>query len=175
MCGCNADSKTEEVSKGCSEDGACSVVEQEENSFISLSMEEALQFFEDQKTGIMYFGFPDCPWCNDVVPILEKVSKKMNEPVYYVRTRKGKKDNYDRLYTEKQRKHLTKYVGSYMSQNEEGTLSLYVPLVVSIDQGVCTSGHVGTVEGHDAHKREIKKSEIQEVYDIFIEMFKKIK
>ena len=175
MCGCNANSNPKETSQGCSEDGACSVVEQEENSFIPLTMEEALQFFEEKKTGIMYFGFPDCPWCHDVVPILEKVSKEMDESVYYVRTRKGKKDNYEKLYTEDQRKCLVGYVGEYMSENEEGVVSLYVPLVVSINHGVCVSGHVGTVEGHDAHKREIKESEIKEVYDIFLGMFKKLK
>ena len=32
---------------------------------------------------ILYFGYPDCPYCNTYTPIINKVTKNINKPVLY--------------------------------------------------------------------------------------------
>lgn len=146
----------------CSADEAdCSNFEEiSETSFTPISFDEAVAFFEEGKSGVLYFGFPDCPWCQDVIPVLEQESKSENIPVYYVRTRD---DDKNRLYTDEQKEQIIPYIGSYMKDNEEGELTLYVPLVISVVDGQAVDGHEGTIDGHDAKEREMTEEETRQL------------
>ena len=35
-------------------------------------------------TGILFYSYPTCPWCNRAVPVLNEVAKVMGIHVYYV-------------------------------------------------------------------------------------------
>ena len=67
------------------------------------------------------------------------------------------------LYTDEERKELSLYLKDYMKEDESGDLKLYVPLVVRIENGKVVDGHLGTVEGHDAHERKMNEEEKEEV------------
>lgn len=125
-------------------------------AFTDLTMAQALERFEKQTDGIYYFGYPDCPWCQQVEPILEKEMKPDGPAVFYIRTRD---DNHELLYTEEEKEKLLKYIGPYMSENDEGEKTLYVPCLVNYQNGKAFIGHVGTVDGHDATEREMTKKE----------------
>lgn len=155
---------------GCStDDGACEPdvkdPDQEDLSekFKEISFDEATAFFQEGKTGLLYFGFPDCPWCRDVIPVLEQEAEEAGQEVLYIRTRD---DNKERLYTDEQKEKIIPYLEEYMSENDDGELTLYVPLVVSVENGEATAGNVGTVEGHDAHEREMTEEEQKELQEI---------
>lgn len=139
---------------------AYEVAAETSNNFTKISFDEAIEFFEDGKTGILYFGFPLCPWCQEVVPILEEESKDEDIEVYYIQTRDDEKN---RLYTDEQKEEIIPYIGEYMSENEDGELTLYVPLVVSVIDGKAVMAHQGTVDGHDAKEREMTDEEKAEV------------
>ena len=161
---------------GCSVDSACSVAEETVVTGLQeMSIDESISFFEEKKSGILYFGFSVCPWCQDVVPILKEVSEEEGVLVHYVPTRYGKEKEYKHTYSQEQKEKLTKYLFKYMSENEDGELTLYVPLVVCVEDGVVIDGHVGTVEEHDAHERKITEEEIEVVRNEYKKMFKKLK
>lgn len=132
------------------------------DSFTPLDFESAISFFEEGKSGVLYFGFHNCPWCQDVVPLLYDVAQQEQVEVYYVETRDLKRN---RLYSDEQKERIIPYIGDYMSDNEKGELTLYVPLVLSVKDGKVSMGHQGTVDGHQAKERDMTDEEIAQVHE----------
>lgn len=143
-----------------------------ENQFTASSMKNALAMFKEQKSGILYFGFPKCPWCIEAIPILNEVAKADNIHIQYIRTRD---DDKKLLYTEEQKKELIPYVKQYLKKDDEGKYALFVPFVVVVKDGKAIRGHIGTVDSHDAKKREMNKQEKTELKAIYESMFSKLK
>lgn len=54
---------------------------------------------------------------------------------------------------------------------DQGEYQLYVPFVVVVKDGKAVSGHIGTVDGHDAHERKMTEKETQELKKIYEDMF----
>ena len=136
---------------------------------VEVSMKEVLQKFKDNESFYVYFGYEACPWCKEAKPILKKQIKKANMNVYYVKTRD--KDG-NRLYSEKQRKQLVKYISKYMKKNkdENNKLWLYVPLLVKVDDGKTVDGHQGTIKGHNAKERKMTNTEKKKLNKIYTEL-----
>lgn len=169
IAGCSSSPKDEgnnycdEDANSCSLDSNANIIQNNEQ-FISITMQDAIQRFKEKQEGIIYFGYPDCPWCQEVQPILEEVAKEYDIKIYYVRTRD---DNKEKLYTEEEKDAIVPYVKDYLKKDDQGELQLYVPLVVSIKDGKVIQGHLGTVEAHDAHERKMTESEKNEVKDTY--------
>ncbi|WP_305204523.1 TlpA family protein disulfide reductase [Dubosiella newyorkensis] len=145
----------------CSEEQACTIGDQNTvETMQPLSFEEALSFFKEKKSGLLYFGFENCPWCQEALPILREEAKRQNVSIHSILTRD---ENNELLYTEEQKQEIIPYLQDYMSKNEEGELTLYVPLVVVVKDGKAIEGHVGTVDDHDAHARKMTEEEKQEL------------
>lgn len=162
--------KIQDKPSACSDGTACTVEETEDgtSAMLSLSVEECLQHFQAGDKGVYYFGFTDCPWCQEVRPILEEMAKTSSVPVYYIQTRD---DNHVLQYTDQQKQELQTYIGEYMEDNEEGIRTLYVPLVVKMQGGIIEDGHCGTVDSHDAHERTMTEEESAQVRDIYNRIF----
>lgn len=137
-------------------------------SFTPMDFESAISFFKEEKSGVLYFGFYDCPWCHDVAPILSDIAKQNGEEVFYIQTRDDKRN---RLYTDEQKERILPYLENYMSENKDGVLTLYVPLIVRVDKGNVTMAHQGTLEGHQADERDMSEEERQIVYRAIQSMF----
>ena len=55
----------------------------ENNKFKYVSYEELTSIIEN-KTGVIYLGFPECPWCRRVIPILSNSCEKYKfDNIYY--------------------------------------------------------------------------------------------
>lgn len=123
-------------------------------SFREISFDDAIHLFEDKGTGLVYFGFPDCPWCNEIVPLLKGAAEEADIEVLYVRTRD---DDHERLYSDEQRDKIAPYFGDhdYIRNNLMGQPTMYVPLVIAVKDGELAAGHQGTVDGHDAKESEM--------------------
>lgn len=127
------------------------------------TMEEALEVIKDG-TGLIYFGYPNCPWCRGMVPtLLEVVDCSCLENLLYVdmtdlrdvyevkddeivRTKEAS-DTYYELLTE-----LEEYLDDYIITDEDGIeynaeeKRIYLPLVVAVKNGEVVGAHTGTVE-----------------------------
>ena len=55
-----------------------------------------------------------------------------------------------------------------MSSNDEGILTLYVPLVLVVKDGKVIDGHEGTLDSHDATERKMTDDEKKELTQIYI-------
>ena len=54
------------------------------NKIVYSSVKEVLKMMEEKKSFVVYFGFDSCPWCRSVVENVSKISKELDEDIYYV-------------------------------------------------------------------------------------------
>lgn len=124
--------------------------------FQPISFQEAIDFFKTKKSGLLYFGFVNCPWCQEVVPILHDLASQEKVTVYYIEIRDRENT---RLYSDEEREEIIPYLGEFMKENSEGIPTLYVPLVVALKDGQVVLGHRGTVSGHNAHEEAMSQEQ----------------
>lgn len=97
--------------------------ETEDYVFVKSDIKDMKRRADNKETFAIYFGFSRCPWCRDLMPVLNQAAKKTgNKTVYYADTRANKEwksnidmDNYELLvdmafdylpYDENNIKHL---------------------------------------------------------------------
>ena len=101
----------------------------EDNIFVYRSKEEIINILE-HGTGIVYLGFPECPWCAAYVPYLNEVAKDNDvEKVYYYNILNDRKDNNDNY------KKLVEILKDHLRYDEEGNKRIYAPSVIAVKDG----------------------------------------
>lgn len=172
LCACQSQTKYTASSskKACdvtSEEETCNSKDDTKTTFNEISFDEAIQYFTQEKSGVLYFEFSSCPWCKEAKPILKKVAKDNGIDIQYVKVRDEEKN---RLYTDEQKAIIEPYIQDYMSNNDEGILTLYVPLVLVVKNGKAIDGHEGTLESHDATERKMTDDEKKELTQIYTKL-----
>ncbi|MBO0487682.1 transporter [Vagococcus fluvialis] len=122
-----------------------------------------LEDLTNDKMGIYAFGFEECPWCEQLYPILDEAVRMYGEEVRYV-------DTHSEKFTEKERTSLKKY----LMKNTEFD-DIVVPYVVMVGKNGSYQYHVGTLEGHDASKDKLtvsQESELQKRLEDMIYTYK---
>ncbi len=119
--------KVEEVTDG--EKFAMEYDIPKDNPFIYFNTKEMLSFMENG-SGIIYFGFPECPWCVETISILEDVLEEKNvDKVYYYNPKKIREKNT------KSYQKLLKILGENLLEDESGNPKLYVPDIYVLEKG----------------------------------------
>ena len=52
--------------------------------FQEITFTESLRLFSEKGSGILYFGYDNCPFCERAVPMLNKAALETGVSVYYV-------------------------------------------------------------------------------------------
>ncbi|MCR5787744.1 MAG: hypothetical protein K6G37_01495 [Bacilli bacterium] len=133
------------------------------NVFKYLSAKDAVKFLKEG-TGVIYFGFPQCPWCRTIVPYLNDAAKQTGvKEVKYLNildirdtyTIDGKKAVVDKKGTDEYYellevldKHLKPYTISDDDNKEvsTGVKRLYAPTTVFVKEGKIVGFLEGTVD-----------------------------
>ena len=154
----------------------------DDNTFRYLTENEAVELL-DKGTGVIYFGFPTCPWCRSLVSTLGKVAKEKNETIYYlnvldlrssykvtdgkaVKVKDGSAGYYqilELLKDELEDYLVTDKNGKSYKTNEK---RLYAPTLVAVKDGKVTSIHVGTVESQESGNDPLNETQIAEIEGI---------
>lgn len=140
----------------------------------------------DEGTGIIYFGFPECPWCRNAVPVLIEAAKK-NEigQIYYfdaskirdvkelkdgkvVTTKEGTKEYYQLV------DKLKDVLGPYEGLEDESIKRLYFPTMVFVMGGKVVGTHIGTVDSQKDPYKVLTKKEKEELLKIYENNIEKI-
>lgn len=155
-----------------------------ENNVIKYATFEEIIDLIDHGTGVIYFGFPECPWCRNAVPVLLEAAESTGiDTIYYfnavdirdqktldangkiITTKEGTKE-YKQIL-----KKLDKYLLPYDGLNDDSIKRLYFPSVYFIKDGVVIGKHIDTVESHtDASKalNEEQKLELKTIYENYM-------
>lgn len=101
----------------------------EDNVFVYRTIDEIINILE-HGTGVVYLGFPECPWCTAYVPYLNEVAKDNGAgKVYYYNILNDRKDNTDNY------KKLVDILKDYLKFDEEGNKRIYAPSVIAVKDG----------------------------------------
>ena len=129
----------------------------EDNAIRYSNVAEILSLLENG-TGVIYFGYPECPWCRSAIsPLLNTANMIGIETIYYfnakeirdtkhldengqiVTDKEGTKEYYDLLQA------LDSVLQSYDGLNDENIKRLYFPSVVFVKEGEIIGFHESTV------------------------------
>lgn len=158
-----------------------------DNPMIYATADEIIKISED--TGVVYFGFNECPWCRNAVPALvEAAIESEIDKVYYfdigddvrdkleltvdkkINVIQEKSKDYQKIYDA-----LYDYLDIYEGLNDEKIKRIYAPTVFFFKDGELMSKHVSTVETHLDAGIMMNDLEFNVLKRIYKEGFEKIK
>lgn len=104
-----------------------------DNVFVYKTHNEINEMLE-KGTGVIYLGFPSCPWCQAYVPYLNEVAKEMKvEEIAYFNIFEARKNN-----TVAYQKTVS-LLKDFLNTNDEGVKRVFVPEIIVVDKGIITS------------------------------------
>ena len=148
--------------------GAVKIEIDEDNPIVYLdNYKELNNKIENKDSFILYLGFPTCPWCRNIIPVLFDSVKENNiDNIYYMNTREINTDDYDKLI---------ELVYEYLTEDSEGNKSLYVPDVYFFNKGNIVGNHLGSVDSQTDPTIPLNKEQVKELKGIYSDLIKKIK
>ncbi len=100
-----------------------------DNRFKYATASQVLEIFE-KGSGIVFLGFPSCPWCQQLAPLVDKAAKESNIPVIYYLNIRDLHQNNDSNY-----QAIIKKLAPHLKQDESGSPRVYVPDVSALHKG----------------------------------------
>ena len=95
----------------------------EDNYFVYRSSEEVISMLK-HGTGVVYIGFPECPWCQTYAKYLNEVAIEVGvDKIYYYDILEDRKNN-----TEDYQK-IVSILKEHLQYDEEGNSRVFVPNV----------------------------------------------
>lgn len=128
-------------------------ISKDQADFEETTISEVTKIFTENGSGILFFGYTGCKWCQRAVPELNKVARKMNVKVYYVDASiQPDEDQYNKLVS---------YLSDILSTDENGEKQFFVPLVVGVKNGKIVGHHESLVDGFNPQSDEDQLSDAQ--------------
>lgn len=162
----------------------------EKNPIKYSTYEEIIDVIKNQ-TGIIYLGFPECPWCRSIIPVLFDIVKDNDINTIYYLNIKNERSSYvvqdnklvyeiDENGNEKKGtedyhnllkvldKYLTEYTITYEDKTyETGEKRIYAPTVIFVKDGKILGVHVSTVSSHLSGYDKMTDEQTEELYSIY--------
>ena len=148
-------------------------LEDSDPPFIEINFEEALKFFQNKWSGILYFGHTGCPWCERAIPVLDEVAKKANIYVYYIDASKDISSDEDT--SNKLMEEMGTYISESYQEDENGDKTFYVPNVVGVKNGKLVDFKTGLPDSYDINEKDqMSDAEKNELYKKYAEIFESV-
>ncbi len=148
---------------------------------------EVIDVLKNGGTAVIYFGFPECPWCRTMIsPFLDVASEFKNNKILYfnakpIRDTKHLDENgniiTDKEGTEEYKEIVSllyDYLGPYEGLNDNTVKRLYFPTVVFVKSGEVIGIHIGTVDSQEDVKVPLDDNQLNELKQIFRDNFNKL-
>lgn len=143
----------------------------EDNVFEIKTIDDIIKILE-HGTGLVYLGFPECPWCQEYVLYLNEVAKEEKlEKIYYFNILKDRKENT------KEYQKIVKLISDYLQYDEEGNKRIYVPALIAVDRGKVVGFDDETAwdtKGYEDPKDYWTTDEVDDLKDKLEEMIEQI-
>ena len=164
-----SNASTSENSGGCAAFAECESSEDEAKLYEDLlaakntpfekaTMEDVVSYIENKESNIVFLGFRDCPWCQDLMPILNDIAIQKNVKIKYVNVRpENTKESDLRNENNPTYVKLQELLGDVSG---DGTNKIYVPYVAVIRDGKVIDFMLSL--DYDAHTVQITEAQIEE-------------
>lgn len=161
------------------------VVIEADHPMVYADIEQLLEVIKND--GIIYFGFDECPWCRNVLPVLIEAAreKEVSEIYYYdikgirdelvlneegmIEVMKEKSEDYQLIYDA-----LYDSLNIYEGLNDDTIKRLYAPSVFFIKEGKVMLMHESTVESQKDPSVMMNDAQQHQLKDIYIQGIEKI-
>lgn len=101
----------------------------DDNPFVYRNIDQIINILE-KGTGVVYLGFPECPWCQAYVKYLNETAKDANiEKIYYFNILEDRKNNTEKY------QEIVSILGDNLQRDDEGNLKVFVPNVSFVVNG----------------------------------------
>ena len=146
-----------------------------DNPFIIASYDELIAHLKFG-TGVIVFGFPICPRCQNAFPVLEKAFKKMNMTRYA--GFRGKIIYYD-FYDDREtnnKRYLTivDYIKDSLPRDANGNPRLYSPDIFFVAAGKVMGNHLDTVPSLTNPRDKLNEEQEAELLQIYLDLIEKV-
>lgn len=164
LCGCSAAKpKNPELKNPADMSGYVTYDPETEYLYEASTAEEFIERYDNKETFVAYFGFTDCPFCTQAMPVLNEIAAENHTAVDYIDVRADSawKSNKDiNCYDE-----IVDRIG-YLFEQEDGGPHLYVPFVVFIKDGEAVQDHVGVTDDYTPGTEitEEQKAVLSDIY-----------
>jgi thiol-disulfide isomerase/thioredoxin len=158
----------------------------EDSLFVPINEEDALQLLESG-TGVLIFEFPECPWCRNMMPVVDEAAKEMALSKLYTFNIREERDqitlgddgelvvvNEGTEFYRKVLDLLGESASVYEGLNDESIRRIYAPTVFVIVDGEVVSSHVSTIDSQTDPMVPLTVAQHQELLDIYKGMFEVI-
>ena len=144
----------------------------EDNLFKYKTLEEVNKILT-KGTGVVYLGFPECPWCQEYVIYIDEVSKSVGlDKVYYSNILDERKNDTEEY------KETVKILSDYLSNDDEGNKRVYVPSVIVVSSGKIVMFDDETArdtKGYDSPKEYWQSEDLTALKTKLTNAFEKVK
>lgn len=144
----------------------------EDNLFKYKTLEEVNKILT-KGTGVVYLGFPECPWCQEYVKYIDEVSKSVGlDKVYYSNILDDRKNDTEEY------KETVKILSDYLSNDDEGNKRVYVPSVIVVSSGKIVMFDDETAKdtkGYDSPKEYWQSENLTALKTKLTDSFEKVK
>ena len=149
-----------------------------ENSNVEYKNAEEIIEILKSGTGIIYFGFPECPWCRNIIPLLVDVVSEYNTTFYYfngrdIRDAKHLNENNELIIDKEGTKEyyeilslLGDFASEYDGLNDSSIKRLYFPTIVFVKEGKIIGFHEGTIESQTNPSKELTIEQKEQITTI---------
>lgn len=157
------------------------------NNHMKYSTYDEIKEVITEGTGIIYFGFPQCPWCRNAVPVLLSAAEEAGiDTIYYfnalsIRDKKYLDDNGNIVVENEgtaEYKELVKllygYLDVYSGLNDDTIKRLYFPTVIFVKNGHVIGSHSGTVNSQTNPSIPLDESQYKELQSIYATYIKEL-
>ncbi|MDD6879644.1 MAG: hypothetical protein PUD59_05445 [bacterium] len=139
----------------------------EDNIIKYSSYDEVIDILKNG-TGVIYLGYPECPWCRNLVPVLLEAANEVElNKIYYLNIKEDRDlyslDENNKVIKEKDGSEdyyklievLDSILNDYtLTSSDEVNIStgekrIYVPLVIFVKDGKIVGHHTDTVESQE--------------------------
>lgn len=132
--------------------------------------DEVLSLMENEYSGIIVYGFKECPWCQAVIGYVDEIAKEKGyKEVLYLDIREMR----DLEESEDHQKYLQ--IFEKIKDKIDNPLKIFAPTTTVMSKGEVVSYSIGTVDSHQKNDLNIlppmTDSQIEELKELFREMF----
>lgn len=138
-------------------------------------------------TGVIYFGYPECPWCRSAVPVLVNASSSTGlDKIYYfnaydIRDKKSLDENGNVIIEKEGTKEYYELVSLlddvllvYDGLNDDTIKRLYFPMVVFVRDGKIVGTHIDTVSTQTDPRVPLNDEQVKELSNIYVSNIMKV-
>ena len=147
----------------------------EDNPFLIVSFEEVVRYFEIG-TGVLVFGFPECPRCANAFPVLERAFREMGMDRY-----EGFRGSIlyfdifeDREADNERYRALVELTKDFLRSDDSGNPRIYSPDVFFVNAGTIVGNHLDTVPSLTNPRDPLDDEQTAELMGIYMDLIAKM-